>query len=158
MILVATGTTGFDGLVRQMDRLAPSLGEKVVMQIGAGESVPRHAEHFRIAPSLASYIQAASLVVSHGGQGTCLEVLRAGRPLIAISNPDRYDHHQDDLLRALEADGHLLWCRDMAQLEQAIVRARTTRFRPYQPPECTIHLSVREYLLGLPGGSAGARA
>src|SRR5690349_7023737 len=99
MIFVATGTTGFDKLAHEMDRLAPGLAEEVIIQIGSGRYVPRRALHFRLEPSLLPYFQRASLVVSHGGLGTCLEVLNAGKPLIALSNPDRYDKHQDDLLR-----------------------------------------------------------
>jgi UDP-N-acetylglucosamine transferase subunit ALG13 len=157
MIFVATGTTGFDGLVRKMDRLAPSLGEAVVMQIGAGQHLPRHAEFFRFAPSLNPYYQQASLVVSHGGKGICLEALEAGKPLIAVNNPDRYDQHQADLLKVLEANNYLIWCRELALLDQAIASARQAAFRPYRRPECTIHLRIREFLDGLPGAWADAR-
>jgi UDP-N-acetylglucosamine transferase subunit ALG13 len=146
MIFVATGTTGFDQLAQAMDELTQSLGEEVVTQIGAGRYIPTHAQYFRLAPSLQPYLQTASLVVSHGGLGTCLEVLDARKPLIALSNPDRYDNHQEDLLKALEAQDYLLWCRDVSQLDQAIATARQRQFRPYERSECRIHLDIREYL------------
>jgi beta-1,4-N-acetylglucosaminyltransferase len=156
MILVATGTTGFDALVCEMDRLAPALAQPVVMQIGDGRYVPQQCDYFRLAPSLQPYYQQATLVVAHGGMGICLEVLEAGKPLIALSNPDRYDQHQDDLLRTLEAQTYLIWCREVAGLEQALVRAPQVTFRPYQRPECTVHLRIRELLNQRRDAAAGA--
>jgi UDP-N-acetylglucosamine transferase subunit ALG13 len=148
MILVATGTTGFDALIREMDRLAPGLGEAVVMQIGEGQYFPRQAEYFRLTPSLQPYYEQASLVISHGGMGICLEVLDAGKPLVAVNNIDRYDQHQADILSALEAQEYLIWCRELDQLAAAIATARQTIFRPYRRPECSIHLRIREFLDG----------
>ena len=52
MIFVATGTTGFDRLVREMDQLAPRLAHPVVMQIGSGSYVPEQSTYFRLAASV----------------------------------------------------------------------------------------------------------
>jgi UDP-N-acetylglucosamine transferase subunit ALG13 len=157
MILVATGTTGFDNLARAMDRLAPGLGETVIIQIGAGQYVPQHAQFFRFAPSLAPYYAEAALVVAHGGLGVCLEALQAGKRLIAVSNPDRRDQHQQDLLTTLAADNYLIWCQDVDHLDQAIALGRQVALRPYQQPECTLHLRIREYLAGLDAARSEAR-
>jgi len=148
MIFVAAGTTGFDALAQEMDRLTPELEEEVIIQIGSGRYVPRQAQHFRLAPSLQPYFENASLVVSHGGLGTCMEVLEAGKPLIALSNPDRYDKHQDDLLQALEAQNYLVWCSDPAQLKPAIETARQKSFEPYRRTECHVHTRILEFLAG----------
>jgi len=145
-VFVSTGTTGFDDLAEAMDRLAPELGEPVIIQIGAGKYVPQRAEHFRLAPSLTPCIQAASLVVAHGGLGVCMEALESGKRLVAVSNPDRYDNHQVDLLTALEAAGYLIYCRRLGELAQAVERAWRGEFTPYQKPETTIHIRIREYL------------
>jgi len=150
MIFVTVGTTEFDDLVRAADRLAARLDEEVVMQIGRGQVEPIHARWFRLEPNLDAYYDAASLVIAHGGLGTVTEVARRGLPLVGISNPDRYDRHQDQILQALEELGHLIWCRDLAELPQAVALARQTHFRPYQPPPCTIHQVIASYLAALP--------
>lgn len=154
MIFVTVGTTDFDALVAEMDRIAPSLGEEVVAQIGRGRYEPANLRWFRTAPSLEPYYRQADLVVSHGGLGTVIEVASVGKPLVALSNPDRYDRHQDDLLGYMERQGHLLWCRDLARLEADVRRARTMAFRPYVAPPTRIHEVIREYLARLAAGDA----
>ena len=146
MIFVATGTTGFDALAERMDRLAPSLDETVVIQLGNGRYVPQCAEYFRFAPSLEPYYEQASLVMAHGGMGICLEVLGCGKPLIALDNPDRFDQHQQDLLSILEEQGYLIWCRDLNRLPEALNRARRHEFKKYGTPDCDIHTVIAEFL------------
>ena len=147
MIFVTVGTTDFDALVQAMDRLAPTLGEEVVAQIGQGRYEPRQvSEWFRLAPSLDPYYSRARLVVSHGGLGTLMEVLGRGGRLVGVSNPDRYDRHQEDLLSYLDEAGHLVWCRDLGRLSEAIALAGEKAFVPYQPPPCTIHQVIDEFL------------
>lgn len=152
-IFVTVGSGDFDPLIRAMDALAPQLDLPVVMQIGVGQYEPRHATWFRLAPSLAPFYDRAALVVSHGGVGVTLEVLKRGLPLVGVDNPDRYDQHQQDLLGYLDARGHLVWCHDLSRLGEAIERARTTRLVPFHPPPLAIHLVVQEYLRALEWGN-----
>lgn len=148
MIFVTVGTTDFDALAARMDELAPGLNEAIVIQLGRGQYSPRHARSFRFAPSLDEYYDQARLVVSHGGLGTLVEVLRRGKPLIGASNPDRYDLHQNDLLGELEQGGYLLWCRDLQSLGDDIQRAGDMEFARYQDPPCSIHLVIADFLAG----------
>ncbi len=151
MIFVTVGTTDFDELVRVMDRLAPTLGEGVIAQIGRGEYVPEHMEHFRFAPSLDPYYSRARVVVAHGGLGTAIEVLERRLRLIGVSNPDRYDRHQEDLLSALEQRGHMIWCHSVEELPRALQEVTERTFVPYEAPSCRIAEVIREYLGLAPG-------
>lgn len=145
-LFVTVGSTDFDPLVRAVDELLPVLGWLTgTMQIGHGRYEPRHLPYFRFAPSLAPYYAAASLVVAHGGLASTMEVLQQGVPLISVSNADRYDGHQDELLAALAAEGYLYWCRELNQLEQAMIDVQRRPLRPYEPPACQIHLVIEEY-------------
>jgi beta-1,4-N-acetylglucosaminyltransferase len=148
VIFVTVGTTDFDALAARMDELAPGMEEEVIIQIGRGSYVPRAARHFRFAPALDDYYRRASLVVSHGGLGTVIEVLRSGKPLIGVSNPDRFDLHQDDLLGELERGGFLLWCRDLVCLAGDIRRISGMHFARYHSPPCRIHEAITEFLQG----------
>jgi len=145
-IFVAVGSTGFDALIRVVDNLVPSLQAQGIMQIGCGQYTPVNMPYFRFAPSLAPYYEQASLVIAHGGLGTTMEVLKRGLPLVSVSNPDRYDNHQEDLLSTMAAEGYLVWCRRLDDLKQAIKTAQTTPLRRYQPPRCEIHLVINGFL------------
>ena len=145
MIFVTVGTTEFDALVQAADQLAAA-GHDVMIQIGKGLIEPVHAQWFRFAPSLDACYDAADVVVTHGGLGTVSEVLQRRVPLVGVSNPDRYDRHQDQILQAMETAGHLVWCRDLADLPQAIEQAGQREFAPYQPPASRIGAVIREFL------------
>jgi hypothetical protein len=75
-------------------------------------------------------------------------VLRLGKLLIGVSNPDRYDLHQNDLLGELERGGYLLWCRDLAALGGDIERIGDMQFRRYDEPPCSIHHAITAFLQG----------
>lgn len=145
MIFVTVGTTEFDALVQAADQLAAA-GQDVTIQIGKGLVEPVHAMWFRFAPSLDPYYDAADVVVTHGGLGTVSEVLQRRVPLVGVSNPDRYDRHQDQILQAMETAGHLVWCRDLADLPQAIQQARHRELVPYVQPVSRIGAVIREFL------------
>lgn len=145
MIFVAIGTTDFDALVQAMDDMSASLSEQVIIQIGRSKYIPENCEYFRFVPSLAPYYERASLVVSHGGLGIVTEVLERGRPLVAVEDPSQPDRHQRDILSVWAREGHLIWCKDLQELPQAMEQART-RLRPYTAPECRIHTIIAEYL------------
>lgn len=150
MIFVTVGAGDFNALIQAMDELAPRLaaaGEKVLLQIGHGAYVPQHAEYFRFAPSLEPYFDQADVIVSHGGIGVVTEVLRKGKRLVGVSNHDRYDDHQDDLLRAMAAREHLVWCQDMHHLADAIAHATTAALVPYQEEPGQIAEIIIDFVL-----------
>jgi UDP-N-acetylglucosamine transferase subunit ALG13 len=152
-MLVTTGTTGFDELVAAADRAASRLGVRDgLIQYGPGRLVPSALPAERFVPSLDPYYDKATVVVAHGGAGTALEVLGRGLPLVAAANGDRYDDHQRDLLVALSEAGHLVWCRDLDRLDDAVRAALAGPLRPLPPAPCTIALHVDRLLAGLPAG------
>ncbi len=145
MIFVAIGTTYFDELVAYVDKLSPTLSEEVVMQIGRSQYVPKNCRYFRFEPSLTPYYQQASLIVSHGGLGIVTEVLNLGKPLVTVEDPHQPGRHQREILTVWEEAGHLVWCKNMDELPQAMVKAQT-RLIPYEPPVCHIQEIIIDFL------------
>jgi beta-1,4-N-acetylglucosaminyltransferase len=148
-IFVTVGSTDFDTLIQAVDEIAPSLDGTGIMQIGNGQYEPVNMPFFRYANSLAPYYGQATLVVAHGGLATTMEVLKRGLPLVSVSNPDRYDNHQEDLLSTMAQEGHLVWCRKLGDLEQAIRTAQATSLKPYEQCKCEIHIHIRRFLEAL---------
>jgi beta-1,4-N-acetylglucosaminyltransferase len=148
MIFVAVGTTDFDALTMRMDRIAPTLSEEVVLQIGNGRYIPKNCQYFRFAPSLEPYYAQASVVVSHGGLGIITEALERGKKLISVQNTTCHGGHQEDLLRLLATEGYLIWCQDLDELPEVLERARKQAFRRYVAPDCGIHIVIKKFLQG----------
>lgn len=145
-IFVTVGSTDFDPLVKAVDFLAPTLEAEGIMQIGHGMFEPVNWPFFRFAASLAPYYEQASLVIAHGGLATTMEVLRRGIPLVSVSNLDRYDNHQDDLLATMANEGYLVWCQRLEDLAEAIKMAQTTPLSRYKQPDCKIHDIINDFL------------
>jgi UDP-N-acetylglucosamine transferase subunit ALG13 len=145
MIFVAVGTASFSALIKAVDELAPALNEEVVMQIGRSLYEPKNCEYFRFAPSLTSFYERASLVISHGGLGIVTEVIGRGLPLVAVENPDVTDRHQTEILSVWDQDKHLVWCRGLIHLSQAIEKAKGGLI-PYSVSKCQIHTIIGEFL------------
>ncbi|MCD6461230.1 MAG: hypothetical protein J7L61_00605 [Thermoplasmata archaeon] len=173
MLFVTVGSTYFDRLIREVDRLAGEnrlpgvLGDEVVAQIGSGKYEPKHIRFFRYAPSLQEYFERADLVISHAAAGTLFPLLNMGKRVVAVTNPRlriytegdmievesrvrgrmRIEYRQQELPMKLEEEGYLVWCPRVEELEEAIEKALSADFKRYTPPPCTIREHV-ERLLG----------
>lgn len=103
--------------------------------------MPR-ATHYRYKPSIDSDIASSDLVISHGGSGSILQVLRAGKPLIAVVNSTLMHNHQTEIVRAMEAQGHCLACYRLITLADIvastqIANAHFSALKPLPPANTT---------------------
>ncbi len=135
MILVTVGTTYYDELVREVDRLVVvgAITEPVFAQIGMGKYEPQHMEWTRYVDRLEPLYREASLVICHGGVGTVFELLALGRPTIAVANRALADDHQADLLRAIAGRGWCTCCFSPTELEAALKTPRPAIPYPDEP-------------------------
>ena len=122
-IFVTVGTTEFDKLIDTLsdsaivDTLVGLGYSHMTMQIGRGIVEPMQINHdkftvdfFRYKNTIVEDINAADLVISHAGAGSCLEVLSAQKPLIIVINEDLMSNHQVELAQKLFSEGYLLYC------------------------------------------------
>ncbi|KAG8705218.1 N-acetylglucosaminyldiphosphodolichol N-acetylglucosaminyltransferase catalytic subunit alg13 [Ceratobasidium sp. 394] len=110
-VLDALRTRGFSELVFQcgnsdMTGLVPQSSTEVEWNWTDGKT-GMEISVWRFKPELAKSFEQASLVISHAGSGTILEVLRLPRPMIVVPNETLLDNHQVELANALEGLGHL---------------------------------------------------
>lgn len=146
MIFVTVGTGKFDELIKEIDEIAPKIEERIVAQIGEGRYMPKNIEYFGFKGNLISYYKKARLIIAHGGAGTTFELLDMGKRLISLANPKRTDVHQEDILKVLSKNKHLIWCRNLEHLEETINKAKTFKFKKYKQPECKIAEKIEEFL------------
>jgi UDP-N-acetylglucosamine transferase subunit ALG13 len=99
VVTVGTHEQQFDRLVGEVDRLARigALPDEVFCQIGYETREPS-VPHARMVPfgDLSQMIDEASLVITHGGPGSILPVLSAGRPLILVPRRHAFGEHVDN--------------------------------------------------------------
>jgi len=146
MIFVTVGTTKFDKLVKEVDKIAPGLRRKVIIQIGDGTYKPKNCRYFNFNPKLNRFLEDADLIISHGGAGTIFEALNMRKKLICIENPNVNDSHQWDLLKKLEDEKYLIWCKNVSKIRDSIVLSRTFKYRKYVIPKCTINEDIIKFL------------
>jgi len=117
MIFVTVGTTYFDELVAEVDRLkrAGIIRDSVIAQIGAGKYIPTECEWLRYTGDIDAYFRDADLIIGHGGTGTVFDLLETGKPFIAVANRALKDDHQTEFLKAVSTLG---WCRCCLRLEE----------------------------------------
>ncbi len=145
MILVTVGTTHFDSLIRAVDRLAEQgiLPHKIICQIGSGEYEPRHCEWYRFKPSIEAELNAADLVITHGGF-TVLECIWRRKRVIAVANTELTGNHQARFLAALARELPLFWTEDPQQLKSILVEQAVLETPPvdWTPPDLAVDLNA----------------
>lgn len=115
--------------------------KRLVVQRGNGEYQPHNlqgpvaanglnVEFFDYAPSLRSYMEGASLIISHAGSGSIFESLSLSKPLIVVPNPLLMDNHQQELGQHLASLGHL-YCSSPKDLIETLSSLETSRLVPY---------------------------
>lgn len=163
MVFVTVGTTSFDALVKTVD--SPQVKEALLhkgytdllIQMGRGTYVPSkvsgdatlQVDHFTFSPSIADYIRAASLVISHAGSGSIFETLRLGKPLIVVVNEDLMDNHQIELAEELAERKHL-FCARPQTLGETIQAMDLEILLPYVPGDAKPVVTLINKFLGFP--------
>lgn len=86
------------------------------MQVGSGVepeiplSTNIQISWFRLKESISTDIESASLIISHAGAGSCLEVLSVSKPLIVVVNQKLMGNHQLELADKLHQERYALMC------------------------------------------------
>lgn len=113
-------------MVLALDEWAHGAGEPVVIQTGASQYQPRHAEWFRFdSPErIESLIRDARVVVTHAGAGSLLTALECGRSVLAVprlaSLGEHFDNHQVELCEALEQAGLIRVATELSDLTRML--------------------------------------
>jgi UDP-N-acetylglucosamine transferase subunit ALG13 len=131
LILVLLGTNPYDfsRLVRAADAYAKLSQREVFIQLGyTKEYVPKYAKYKRFIARacLLERIDSAELVITQGGFGSIADCLSRGKIVVAVPRKPELKEAPDDqeeLVRALEAEGRLIGVYDIEKLEDAIEAA-----------------------------------
>ena len=133
-VTVGNATQGFQRLLKAVDDAAGQglfRDESIFMQTGNNPNFrASHCEQQPFLPmsQFEAMLSDSSLVICHGGAGTLINVLRAGRIPLVMPRRRQYSEHVDDhqveLVQALAVDGRVVPVFEAADLKDAILEAR----------------------------------
>ena len=148
MIFATVGTAHFDPLLEKIDQLVESgeIRETVVAQIGRGTYIPKNYKSFRFMRTLKPAYEKASVIVSTGGAGTIIECAKQGLRLVVVENTTLMEQHQSQLIGEMSRRGHLVWCRNLADLSNCINEALSRDFKPFTPEPALVPDMIKELL------------
>ncbi|NQZ10127.1 MAG: hypothetical protein HRT35_23505 [Algicola sp.] len=130
-IFVTVGTTAFDALFEQCDRLAQRPDWQLTGQIADGNYHPKNFQSVRFTDDIGALCVAADLIITHAGAGTVFELLESHKKLILVPNTTRKDPHQIEMANYVTANRYGLVCDDLSQLEALILSSENFTPQPY---------------------------
>ena len=141
MIFVTVGTQDkpFIRLLEAVDKAINEgyINEEVIVQSGCNKY---DSANMKMIPMLSQqefekYINESRIVITHGGVGSIMTALKAGKIVIAGARLERYKEaerdHQQEIIDKFAADGNILSLDDFDKLGEVIKRAETFEPKPY---------------------------
>lgn len=104
------------------------LGRRAFCQYGYSTIIPEvPSAHMLESAAFLEHLRSAEVVVSHGGPGSIIPVLRAGRQLVLVPRRKEFgehvDNHQVAFCRRIAASHGISTVEDIGELESAIQKA-----------------------------------
>lgn len=139
-VTVGNATQGFKRLLSAVDEAAGAgvFGDESIL-IQTGNNPDFQASHceqqpFLTMPRFEALIRSSSLIISHGGAGALINVLRAGKVPVVMPRRRHYSEHVDDhqfeLVQELAREGRVIPVFESSDLPAGVVEARQRNARP----------------------------
>lgn len=131
MILILVSTGHFDPLIEACDQIRSRFD--FVGQIGMGYYEP-HFPFIRTASpkEIEDLIKKAEMVISHGGTGMLSQLYLNKKPTVIVPKQKRYGEANDSQVELAEKWAELgmgILCKDISQVEEAILKCREKEFK-----------------------------
>jgi UDP-N-acetylglucosamine transferase subunit ALG13 len=143
VIFVTVGNyKGFQRLVSAVEQLKRDgiIEDEVLLQVGNDaeyKSDVCKVIQFLPPNEFERKLHEAAVVISHGGAGSIIQALRAGKVPIVMPRRAKYHEHVDDHqfegTQALGAEGRIILIHEVEELSAAIDSARRLAARPPPP-------------------------
>lgn len=139
MIYVALGTheRPFYRLVKEIERLIKEkkIKEEFIIQLGFTDYLVNGARCYKYLKisDLEKYINKCSVMITHGGLGSIMAGIEAGKPVIAVPRRKMFNEHTDDhqlqIVKEAKRYGVVIPIYDIEDLEGAIKKAKTLKVK-----------------------------
>lgn len=98
MIFVTVGTHPgqFDRLIRRIDKIAPKIKEKIIIQRGFTKYTPKNVEFFEFTENIHTYYKKARLVIAQSATSLVEFSLKYNKLVITVPRQKKYGEHIND--------------------------------------------------------------
>ena len=121
-------------MAEAIDKYGQTSGEQIIVQNGLTEYEFKHctAQAFMDKETFISYLKSCDVAILQGGWGGISEASEMGVRIVVIPRINGVEHHhdQEQLVRALEAEGVFLGCYDTKELPDIIEKAKSFDYKP----------------------------
>ncbi|HOE67186.1 MAG TPA: glycosyltransferase [Candidatus Hydrogenedentes bacterium] len=151
MIYATVGTMflDFPRLIRKLDAIAETTGERIVIQTGLGATLPQRCDFFdfKSRDEVLALQQEARVIVCHAGIGSILDALSVRRPFVVVPRRLQFNEHlSDHQLEIAEAIQRRAWGRmvlDIDDLPEACADPPAV-YASYRPAKHRLISAVRD--------------
>ncbi|MCR5230639.1 MAG: hypothetical protein K6D03_10990 [Solobacterium sp.] len=160
MILVTLGTQDkqFPRLLKAVEKAVKEkyISDRVVVQAGHTKYESACMEIFDFIPNdqFASFLQEADLIITHGGVGTIMTALREHKKILAAARSVKYGEHQSDhqiqLLEEFDADGYLIFMRDLDDIHPYLEKAVSFVPKSYESNTASMISLIEDWISSHP--------
>ena len=148
-ILVITGTTGFDSLIKEIDE-NKELEQyfDFSLQTGEGKYLPKFKKFFQFDKTLSKKLDDYDFFITHAGAGTIFMLLEQGKRVLVVPNTDRADKHQLELAQYVSSSQLCAVCFDVKDVASYIIEIakKTAQLMPYEKKEFNATREILRYI------------
>ncbi|PEI96080.1 glycosyltransferase family 28 [Bacillus pseudomycoides] len=153
-ITVGTQKFQFDRLLKEVDELCAKgiIKEEVVAQVGYSTYIPTNFQaHKLLKPEqMETYINKASLLITHGGTSSIFNALKKQKKVIVVPRLSEFhehvDNHQIEICDVLDKKGYVSVVWDMKKLGTAISSIHYQTFNTYSFSENELVEDIKGFI------------
>lgn len=154
MIFVTYGTQphNFKHMGEVVNQINPDI--HVVAQIGESTNniVRPNTQVYDYITDYQQYVVDSEMIITHGGVGSIMGGLQAGKKVIVIPRladfGEHIDNHQLEITTKLAKGNHIYYMQRNEDINQVIVTVRATDFAPYQSNTQNFVSNIEKILRG----------
>lgn len=144
----------FDRLLKAVDELCKNgqIKADVFAQIGYSDYTPENYkyEKFLDREQFSKIMEAADIVITHGGTGAIIGAVKKRKKVIAVPRLAKYgehvDNHQLEIVEQFKDLNLIYACMDVQNLKEALETVQKTVYGTYESNTQTIIDSIKEYI------------
>ena len=135
-VIVGTQDKPFERLLKYVDKHIEkgNIKGEVIVQAGQTKYHSNNMKILNLIPidEFQDYIKKADYIITHGGVGSILDGLNAGKKIIAVPRLAKYGEHVNDhqvqIIDEFVNKGYILTCDNLDELDKTI--ERLDKFKP----------------------------